>query len=59
MEAQWLAGLALGVGMVLGVGGSAFDAHAQGDAAARAAAAVKKVDGNFIRSNAAKTPAQT
>ncbi len=56
MKAQWLAGLALGVGMVLGVGGGAFDVHAQGDAAARAAAAVKKVDGNFIRSNAAKTP---
>ncbi|HZF86775.1 MAG TPA: PQQ-dependent dehydrogenase, methanol/ethanol family, partial [Burkholderiaceae bacterium] len=56
MKAQWLAGLVLGVGMVLGVGGGAFDAHAQGDAAARAAAAAKKVDGNFIRSNAAKTP---
>ena len=56
MKAQWLAGLALGVGMVLGVGGGAFDAHAQGDAAARAAAAAKKVDGSFIRSNAAKTP---
>ena len=52
MMLRTLAGLALGALVVLS---AAAQAPAP-DPAARAAAAVKKVDGTFIRSNAAKTP---